>query len=162
MFIKDSPGHVLSCAGPCPAYLLAFLIKGGKTQADGRARYAGSLRHAVPELCPQAALGQHIFGMYTLENVEFPDARDPTRWNSAPMWPGHDPSQNVTYSQQCKAINKYLRDDLKIFVRKATHIFRALGARALDERGVDNAVSSPYSTGSECFHTGSECLHTKS
>jgi len=35
----------------------------------------------------------------------------------------------------------YLRTELGINVRKVTHVFRVLGARTLDEAGVDDQVS---------------------
>lgn len=104
--------------------------------------YAGSIRHKDAELCPHNALGQHLVARFTLDSAPFPDPEDAQGWVNTPMWPANDPSRNVSYQQQADYINDVLRKTLGIHVRKSTHIFRVLGARLLDEAGIDDAVSS--------------------
>ena len=134
---------VITCmlAGPCPAFLLAFVMRGGKTLENGRMSWSGSIRHLIPAVCPHGTLGQHLALRYTIMGEPFPNPKNFKRWVMTPMWPGTSAKQNLTYQQQYERINKYLRKELGIWVRKVTHIFRVLSARTLDESGVDDHVS---------------------
>ena len=138
-------------AGPCPCFIQSFVLKGGiqsfvlkggKTLENGKVSYVGSIRHVDPALCPHGSLGQHLICRFTLDSEPFPDPEDAHDWVHTPMWPAGDSSRNMSYSQQADQINHYLRDCLGIFVKKVTHIFRVLGARLLDEQGVDDRVSA--------------------
>ena len=123
------------------AFVLPFVLKDGKTLENGKVSYAGSIRHKDAELCPHNALGQHLVARFTLDSAPFPDPEDAKGWVNTPMWPANDPSRNVSYQQQADYINDVLRNTLGIYVRKSTHIFRVLGARLLDEAGIDDTVS---------------------
>lgn len=130
-----------SCdAGPCPCFILPFVLKGGKTLENGKVSYVGSIRHVDPALCPHGSLGQHIICRFTLDSEPFPDPENADDWVHTPMWPAGDNTRNMSYNQQADQINHYLRDKLSIHVKKVTHIFRVLGARLLDEQGIDDRV----------------------
>ena len=139
----SSPHEGRNChAGPCPAFILPFVLRGGETMENGKISFAGSIRHRTPELCPQGAMGQHLIMRFTLDSEPFPDPRDAEEWLAIAMWPAGNCKKNVSYQQMADALNYYLRVDLGFNVRKVTHIFRVLGARLLDEQGIDDAVSS--------------------
>jgi len=59
-------------------------------------------------------------------------------WQTTPLWPGNEPSSNLSYKQQADSVKTYLRDDLDIHVTKVTHAFRVTGARVMDEAGVND------------------------
>ena len=56
------------------------------------------------------------------------------------MWPGNDASRNITYDQQRKSVKDYVQDQMGVVTRKVTHAFRTLGARNLDDAGIDDSV----------------------
>lgn len=116
-------------------------MKGGKTLENGKSSFSGSIRHLIPAMCPHGSLGQHLVMRFTVGSEPFPSPQDFGVWVTTPMWPGYDPTQNVSYSQQAEAIKHYLEKELGIYVRKVTHIFRVLAARNLDEVGIDDKVS---------------------
>lgn len=107
---------------------------------NGKVSYAGSVRHKIPALCPHGSLGYHLVIRFAVE--PFPDPLDFDVWVTTPMWPGNDPTKNLSYSMEATAIKGYLQD-LEMHVRKVTHIFRVLAARSLDELGVDDKVNLP-------------------
>lgn len=127
-------------ADPCPAFLLPFVQKGGKCLENGKVSYTGSIRHREPALCPHGSLGQHLVMRFTVSAEPFPDARDFDVWVTTPLWPGNNRKENLSYPVQAEAIKKYLQQELGIYVRKVTHIFRVLAARNLDEVGIDDKV----------------------
>lgn len=96
-------------------------------------------------------MGQHFVVRFTFLGEPFPDPLDFDAWVSTPMWPGNDPSQNMSYSAQAESIKGYVREQMGIHVRKVTHIFRVLAARAMDEMGVDDRVGS-FSSGLSASH----------
>ncbi len=116
-------------------------MKGGKTLENGKSSFSGSIRHLIPAMCPHGSLGQHLVMRFTEGTEPFPSPSDFELWVTTPMWPGNDPRQNVSYSQQAQAIKHYLEEELGIHVRKVTHIFRVLAARDLDEAGIDDKVT---------------------
>lgn len=61
----DAASH--AAAGPCPCFILPFLLKGGKTLENGKVSYVGSTHHVDPTLCPHGSLGQHIICRITLD-----------------------------------------------------------------------------------------------
>lgn len=128
-------------AGPCPAFLLPCVMRGGKTLENGRMSFTGSIRHKITAVCPHGSLGCWLVARFTISGEPFPNPKNFKRWVMTPMWPGTSAKENLTYQQQHDRINKYLRTELGIWARKVTHIFRVLSARTLDEGGVDDHVS---------------------
>ncbi|CAL8471208.1 g10750 [Coccomyxa elongata] len=119
IFLADmmSPKPMKSI-GPSPALLLPFIMKGGKTLENGKSSSSGSIRHLIPAMCPHGSLGQHLVMRFTVGCEPFPSPLDFELWVTTPMWPGYDPRQNVSYSQQAQAIKHYLEEELGIYVRK--------------------------------------------
>ena len=133
----------MHASGPCPTFLLPFVMRGGKTLENGRMSWTGSIRHRISAVCPHGSLGQWLVLRYTILSERIPNPKNFKRWVMTPMWPGSSARENLTYQQQHDRINKYLRKELGFYVRKVTHIFRVLSARTLDESGVDDHVSPP-------------------
>lgn len=119
--------------------LLATVVKGGKTQVNGRAGYTGSIRHRDPLQCPHGALGRYLISRFTLGGEMFPQPRDKQRYHSTPLWCGNRPDQSLSYSGHAAALSRWL-GLCAIVSSKVTHLFRVAGARALDEAGMDDQV----------------------
>lgn len=128
-------------AGPAPCVVLPTITKGAKTQKNGRRSFTGSIRHRFSELCAHNALAHHLCTRFTLGKAPFPNPRNRKEWNRTPMWPGNNPTKNLSYQQQRSAVVTYLRVELQIHTRKLVHAFRVLAARNLDMSGIDDHVS---------------------
>ena len=84
--------------------MLTFLVKGGKTQANGKAMTKCCIRNAKVELYPHSALSMHFFCRFVLDNEPFPDPRDPEAWNDLALWAASDPLCNMTYQEAFKTM----------------------------------------------------------
>ena len=141
-------------AGPNTCMMLPFVQKGGKTMQNGKKYFAGAVRHRHTAMCTQNALGQHLVKRFTIDSEPFPDPRNSTQWNSTAMWTANQPNKALSYTEHAASVNKYVRGELEIIVKKVTHIFRTAGARALDEQGVSSTVSR-----ATLFHCDHSSLH---
>ena len=86
-------------AGPCPAFLITAVVRGGKTMENGKVGYLGFLRHRNPLLCAQRALAAHLCQRYNLDAAVLPDPRKPEEWNQWALWPASISNVNVSYDQ---------------------------------------------------------------
>ena len=86
-------------AGPCPAFIVSAVTRGGKTMENGKVGYMGFLRHSNPLICAQGRLAAYFCHRYNLEAAIIPDPNDPEAWNNWALWPATFSSANVTYEQ---------------------------------------------------------------
>ncbi|KAK9829977.1 hypothetical protein WJX72_008999 [[Myrmecia] bisecta] len=133
------PPTPVACIGPAPCVLLSAVLRGGKTQENGKVAYLGCIRTRNPLLCPVGALGRHLCQRFTIDKEPFPDVLDKEAWNKTALWTGSNPFSNLTYQQQSASLRKYFTES-DIFIKKLTHAFRVLGARFMDMAGVDDSV----------------------
>ena len=86
-------------AGPSVCYLLAFVVRGGKTDENGRPTYLGCIRNQDPLLCAHNALALYLCLRFNILQEEFPDVNDRDAFFGTPLFPGTKPGRNVTYHQ---------------------------------------------------------------
>ncbi|KAL3160328.1 hypothetical protein ABBQ38_15496 [Trebouxia sp. C0009 RCD-2024] len=135
------PPRQIKSIGPCPAMVLAAVVRGGKSQKNGKVGYLGCIRHKDPLRCAHAAMARWMIRRYTIDKASFPDPRQKTAWNKeVPCFPArHGAKENLSYEQQANSMRKHLKR-LKIFIKKLTHAWRVAGSRAMDAAGVDDNV----------------------
>lgn len=66
-----------------------------------------------------------------------------TEWTHFPLWPGRDRLSNIGY-QQCLGDVRRQMLRLKIRSKSATHIYRKVAARRIDDQGADEAVRPSF------------------
>ena len=62
-----------------------------------------------------------------------------TEWTHFPLWPGRDLFTSIGY-QQCLADMRRQMLQLVIHSKSATHLYRKVAARRIDDQGADEAV----------------------
>jgi hypothetical protein len=128
--------------GPCPCFVLAAVIRGGKTMANGKVGYCGSVRHRYAELCPHGLLALYLCHRFTVRGEQFPfPGMAGAVWFHTALWKGNNPSTNISYDQQAKSFKAVFKKN-DVAAKKITHAPRVAGARLLDDHGVDDVVSA--------------------
>lgn len=123
-----------------------MVLHAGKTQKNGKLALAGGGRHQLPSWDLHNALGKNFVTRHTILKVPFP-APDSPDWYEAPLVEGMWQNDPVSYRQAAEVLTKQL-DRLGIKIDKVMHAFRVFAAQALDEAGVDDAVSEQHDMGS--------------
>lgn len=127
-------------AGPCPCFVLAAVIRGGKTMPNGKVGYCGSVRHKLPQLCPHGLLALYLCFRFTVKGEQFPmPSTDDQQWFHTALWKGNGPRANISYEQQLKSWKATFKES-KILTKKITHAPRVCAARFLDDHGTEDAV----------------------
>ena len=130
-----------TAAGPCPCFVLAAVIRGGKTMANGKVGYCGSVRHRSPEMCPHGLLARYLCHRFTVTGEQFPMTTSAEElWFHTALWKATNPRTNISYEQQAKAFKEVFVKN-GVLAKKITHAPRVAGARFLDDHGVDDTVS---------------------
>ena len=80
------------------------MVRGGKTDKNGRVSYMGCIRHLNPLLCAHNAVAPYLCMRFTISKEPFPSVTDAAAFFAAPMWPGNQPGLNVTYAQMYKQL----------------------------------------------------------
>jgi hypothetical protein len=120
--------------------LLATVIRGGKTMANGKMGYCASVRHRTAELCPHGLLARYLCHRFTVRGEQFPLPNSPDEmWFHTALWKGNNPRANISYEQQAKAFRAVFKL-AEILCGKLTHAPRISGAQFLDAHGVDDTV----------------------
>jgi hypothetical protein len=130
-------------AGPSPCYVVGIVELAHKTKKEQQAgaNFKGSVRHKLPLLCAQGALGRWLIAAYTCNNLMFPDPDDPDAWNKAMLWP-QKKGKSMTYGnhrQRCKQLFSGCENILGDW-KKVTHAARSFGAQYGDEVGLTDEV----------------------
>lgn len=100
--------------------------------------FKGAVRHRVPHMCPQGALGRHLVAFFTGKVGSIPDPRT-AAWNEAYLWPADAKRGGMTYSSHRKSTcNLYKKLELRI--QKIKHAARYYAARLADELGLPDEV----------------------
>jgi hypothetical protein len=73
----------------------------------------------------------------------FPSMEDEEAWYNTALWKGNNPTTNISYDAQNKALNNAF-EELNFMIRKVTHAFRVLAARVMDEDGIDDEVCAGF------------------
>jgi hypothetical protein len=145
LLTRDNPSPCSPCShctGPSPCFLVQSVMRGGKTMDNGRTAYGGCIRHQLPLLCPQGALGRMLCHRFTVQGERFPNLEtQPDLWYKRALWVGNDPEENITYASQRNVLLKAF-EECGISSSKMTHAFRILGARTMDQRGVPVEVGA--------------------
>lgn len=109
-----------------------------KKEQQGSAHCKGSIRHRMPLLCAQGALGRWLIAAYTSGFIVFPDPRNPIEWNSAMLWP-QQKGTGMTYGNH-RDRNKKLFAECAGDWKKITHAGRYWAAQYGDEVGLTDEV----------------------
>ncbi len=64
-----------TAAGPAPAEVMSFVVRGGKKQKAGEVLYLGCIRDTNPIRCPQLGLGLHLIRTFILHRVRITTPR---------------------------------------------------------------------------------------
>jgi Centromere DNA-binding protein complex CBF3 subunit, domain 2 len=129
----------LMSTGPAQCLVLSIVIRGGKTMANGKVLYGGSVRHFLAEMCSHGALGRYFVVRFTINGEQFPSPEDSERWYNTALWKGSNPLQNLDWQQHADSLkSKYKLAGITI--KKVTHAPRVAAARLMDEHGVDTSV----------------------
>lgn len=137
------------CVGPCPAYLVSAVLRGGKAQKNGKTAYCGSIRHSHASLCPHGSLGRYLVDRFTIEQEQFPSPCNNTQWQECALFRGTAASKSMSYSQQRDTVVKWFKQAY-IISSKKTHSFRVAGSRLMDDSGVSEDVR--HVTRTPCVH----------
>lgn len=111
--------------------------------ANGKTGFIGTIRNRKPLLCPHRGIGYHLVQRFTLKKEPFPDVKVKEQWFGTPLFTANNPRQPISYDEQAASLRETL-NELKIYIRKLTHMYRVGGARQLDECGIDDQVGRVY------------------
>lgn len=135
--------YLACCAGPSPCYVVGIVELAHKTMKDQQRtpNFKGCIRHKLPMLCAQGALGRWLIAAYTSGALPFPDPSNPSEWNTAMLWPGISGAE-MTYGNH-RDWQKKLFTECKGEARnwsKITHAARYFAAQYRDEVGLTDEV----------------------
>uniref|UniRef100_A0A7S3QMP7 Ndc10 domain-containing protein n=1 Tax=Dunaliella tertiolecta TaxID=3047 RepID=A0A7S3QMP7_DUNTE len=138
-FSHLAQAYVVGCVGPQHMMVWQLMVKGSKTEKDGRAQYMCLTRHKDVDVCAVHALGVYLVQRFTLGNELFPDPHEDWEdYLSRPIFIGPK-GGSIRYEHQATLIKPYM-EAIRHSCSKVCHAFRASGARMFDCLGVPAIV----------------------
>eukprot|EP00967_Tisochrysis_lutea_P047341 scaffold57646_cov16-Tisochrysis_lutea.AAC.1 len=140
-FSHLAQAYVVGCVGPQHMMVWQLMVKGSKTEKDGRAQYMCLTRHKDVDVCAVHALGVYLVQRFTLGNELFPDPHEDWEdYLSRPIFIGpkggsiryEHQARKATFSTfQCSnaTLIKPYMEAIRHSCSKVCHAFRASGAR---------------------------------
>jgi hypothetical protein len=137
--------------GSTPCFPLIMTMRGSKTNQHGRLETMGALRNRDPFICPLGALGFYLLYRWDLTEEPFPDFTERSRWynirlllsSKAPREAADaDADANTAAAAKPLSYNAQRNWIAKAFAliglnsTKKTHLFRAIGAKLAELKGV--------------------------
>ena len=125
--------------GPTPCFPLIMTMRGSKTNQHGRLETMGALRNTDPFICPLGALAFYLLYRWDLTEEPFPDFTERSRWYNIRLLLSSRGSNNFTEPLSYNAQHDWVSRAFAMIglnSTKKTHLFRAIGAKLAELKGV--------------------------
>jgi hypothetical protein len=125
--------------GLTPCFPLIMTMRGSKTNQHGRLETMGALRNKDPFVCPLSTLGFYLLYRWDLTQEPFPDFTERSRWYNTRLLLSSRGAANaiepLSYNTQRDWVSRAFAM-IGLNSTKKTHLFRAIGAKLAELKGV--------------------------